>query len=121
MLEEQGRQAARIPFDTDVEEYFSKNETYGLKALNLSEYGLGLIADRTFRRHDATYAWLEFFLPTGHRIRALGERMYEQGHNDDEVRYGYRFKYIAPRERQELKNFLFVRAAELEVLNATIH
>ena len=79
MLEEQGRRAARIPFDSDVEEYFSKNETYGLKALNLSEHGLGLIADRTFRRHHATYAWLEFFLPTGQRVRALGERVYEQG------------------------------------------
>lgn len=61
---------------------------------------------------DPRHVWLSFTLPDdGPSIRALGELRYEGEAGDGSKVRGYRFKYIAPRNRQRFEAFLGRKAA----------
>jgi hypothetical protein len=74
--------------------------------VNLSRSGLAVTFAGSNRRNALRFAWLQFCLPNGERVRALGEVMHEKSVQPREQVRGFRFKYIAPRERIALNEFM---------------
>ena len=100
------RKTPRVSIPIEVNQIEGAEHSQIGQLVNLSRSGLAAMFDGATRRDSLRFAWLQFKLPTGERVRALGEMMHEKsGENRCPVR-GFRFKYIAPRERIALNEFM---------------
>jgi hypothetical protein len=95
-----------VPIDVNQIEGGDRTEVGQL--VNLSRSGLAVTFGANARRDSLRFAWLQFNLPNGERVRALGEVMHEKKAHDHSPIRGFRFKYIAPRERIALNEFMSV-------------
>ena len=75
---------------------------------DLSAGGMSLLGEVGPGWGQPNHVWLQFELPTdqGGVIRALGELRYERKQANGQRVRGYRFKYMAPRERNAFNRFI---------------
>lgn len=102
------RKSMRLILDWQVNQILDENDQEVTSLVDLSRSGLALASRRPWGTHRERFAWLQFSLPSGQRVRALGELMHERQLNRQENIRGFRFKYIAPRERAALNEFMAV-------------
>ena len=100
------RRAPRLELDVSVNHILTTDVCLPAALVNLSRSGLAIESDGVSTPSSIRFAWLQFALPNGTRIRALGERIYESRDVARKLTHGYRFKYIAPRERVALNEFM---------------
>lgn len=100
------RKSPRVALNIDVNQIEGTDFSEVGELVNLSRSGLAVTFSGSARCDTLRFAWLQFSLPNGERVRALGEVMHEKkAQQRDHVR-GFRFKYIAPRERIALNEFM---------------
>ena len=109
------RKAPRLALDVDVKHILTTDVCLPASLVNLSRSGLAIESDGASTPSSIRYAWLQFALPDGQRVRALGERIYESRSQDRKLKHGYRFKYIAPKERVALNEYMSARESETDV------
>lgn len=100
------RKSPRVCIAIDVNQIEGPECTEVGQLVNLSRSGLAVTFGGASRRDSLRFAWLQFNLPNGERVRALGEVMHEKTAQDQSPIRGFRFKYIAPRERIALNEFM---------------
>ena len=105
------RKAPRLELDVSVKHILTTDVCLPAALVNLSRSGLAIESDGVSTPSSIRFAWLQFALPDGTRIRALGERIYESRDKARKLTHGYRFKYIAPRERVALNAFMIEQEA----------
>ena len=105
------RKAPRLAVNADVKHILATDVVLPASMVNLSRSGLSIESEGVSTPPTIRFAWLQFALPCGQRVRALGERIYETKHVDQKMTHGYRFKYIAPKERLALNQFMEAKEA----------
>ena len=75
---------------------------------DVSAGGISLLGEVGPGWGKPNHVWLQFELPNenGRLIRALGELRYEREQPNGQRVRGYRFKYMAPRERNAFNRFI---------------
>ena len=112
VAESSRRKAPRLALDVNVNHILTTDVCLPAALVNISRSGLAIESDGASTPSSIRYAWLQFALPDGQRVRALGERIYEKRTADRKLTHGYRFKYIAPRERLALNDYMAAKEAE---------
>ena len=105
-MQEARRKSIRLICNWQVNQILDQNDQEVTSIVDVSRSGLALASRRQWGTQRERFAWLQFSLPSGQRIRALGELMHERQLNQHEKIRGFRFKYIAPRERVALNEFM---------------
>ncbi len=100
------RKSPRVRITMDVKQIEDTECSEIGQLVNLSKSGIAVTFCGASRRDSLRFAWLQFSLPNGERVRALGEMMHEKKAQDRQQVRGFRFKYIAPRERIALNEFM---------------
>ena len=100
------RKSRRIPFESDVLQVVGNNDEYIARALDLSQSGMRLRLGGRHAQSGIRHAWLKFRLPNGAKINALGEMRHEYAAAIGGQVLGFRFKYISPRDRAVLNDFM---------------
>ena len=100
------RKSPRVSLKMNVNQIEGTDSSEIGELVNLSRSGLAVTFAGSKRRDALRFAWLQFRLPNGQRVRALGELMHENSVQPCEKVRGFRFKYIAPRERIALNDFM---------------
>ena len=105
------RKAPRLALDADVSHILATDVVLPASMVNLSRSGLAIESEGVSTPPSIRFAWLQFALPDGQRVRALGERVYETRSVNQKMTHGYRFKYISPKERLALNEFMTSKEA----------
>ena len=105
-MSETRRKSPRVPFKFAVNQIVTQSQPQLASLVNLSRSGMALSIRAQRCGSTIRYAWLQFSLPDGNRVRALGEMMHESTVTPNTQIRGFRFKYIAPKERMALNAFM---------------
>jgi len=106
MSQSNQRSTARVPVSVFVnQEFDDRHERLGM-TIDLSEEGLSLVTLSGGRAPRGKHAWLRFWLPGSETlISALAEVVHE-GSKGEVRRWGMRFKYLFPDQREMLRSYL---------------
>ncbi|MCA9521156.1 MAG: PilZ domain-containing protein [Myxococcales bacterium] len=108
MPTQESRREVRVPTRIFVNVTQNDQSQYLSRAVDLSSNGVQL-SRLPEERPESRFAWLLFWLPTSSElIRALGERVHER--DGEHLSFvGYRFKYLSPKHRVLLQQYLDVQ------------